>query len=527
MLRWILILAAFLPCAGMAREYEFRPGQTLGQTDTASDFVFKGTAVSNTPTGAPLIHDSNLFFGSGDTFAETLTQFKIVSVIKGDKNTDAITFRHYEDITPQNERRGWLGVAYHFEPGRTYLVFASTTGTAGLCKQLGTGYHFKTDYGAVRCANDQPVTAKTIHEIVWDELAAMLHDKDTSDVQYAMAQLDQLSGGLDFPADYRYGLDFQRQNVSELVRGLVYDPDPSIARTAIAAIGSHNPYMDESLAANWMAKVGAVTVPGLTPLGEAKNPGGAQYWWDLASVADGKTDGTTRALAIVALGIVREPALKSHLAHWLTDPDAAVRGSAAVLLADFPDMATRERIAKLAADPDSTVAAAVARSIGFGQCAEFADILSGLLRHPDPKVHKYAAMSLLSFSPDTPGVAAAMNANLDDPVYGAVITNAVAGKYPDRYFDHLVQVAEGKLKVPFGAWWGGHNPADTAWRTLFNYIKAQPPESLRSGRLDSWLDALDQIVMTAPHRHEHDLLDFYNQRGLTARAQKLGASQPQ
>ena len=69
-----------------------------------------------------------MFFGTQDTFADTLTRFKIVSVIKGDRNANEITFRHHEDITPPEKRSGLLQVAYHFEPGRTYLVFAGKTG---------------------------------------------------------------------------------------------------------------------------------------------------------------------------------------------------------------------------------------------------------------------------------------------------------------------------------------------------------------------------------------------------------------
>jgi len=232
-----LVLVAALFCSSLAHGERLRPGQTLGQTDTMADFVFKGIVVSSTAAGTPQIHyNSDLFFGSGDTFVEKLTRFKIVSVIKGDKSEDEITFRHYEDATPQEKREGLLQVAYHFEPGHAYLVFAASSGTAGFYKQVGTGFGFKADYGVVRCANAQPVSAKTIQEIAWVELTAMLHDKDAGDIQYAMVQFDQLSGGLHFAADYRYGVDFQPQGVLKLINPFLKSPDPHVAQAAAALI---------------------------------------------------------------------------------------------------------------------------------------------------------------------------------------------------------------------------------------------------------------------------------------------------
>ena len=71
-----------------------------------------------------------------------------------------------------------------------------------------------------------------------------------------------------------------------------------------------------------------------------KNTGGELYWRDLVTMADSKASNETRATAIRALGLVREPVLEQPIDRWLADPVPPVRASAALLLADFPGPAT-------------------------------------------------------------------------------------------------------------------------------------------------------------------------------------------
>jgi len=517
--------------SGVARGFAVPSPRTLTELDTQADLVFKGIAVSNKLTGpAPETDGSGMSVmhmpGMG-VAVKGVTQFKIVSLIKGDLAGATLTFLHNEILGPENKRPGWTFQAgYHFEPGRAYLVFAKKANTAGLYEQLIDGASEKTDEGAFRCFDPKPVKANTIQEIVWNELVALLHSGTMGEVEYAMFELDEMSGGDRLFSHGDAGLDFQRQDVTELIHGLVFDPHPQIAQTAIAAIGSHNPYMDEQRAVNWLATVGAVPPSGVTGYRNTENIGGTEYWKDLAAAADGKADGETRAMAISALGLVRQPELEKHLDHWLADPDAAVRSSAVVLLADYPDMATRERISKLAADSDPGVDRAAARTIGFGQQAEFADILATLLKHPDLKARKYAAMSLLSFSPKTPAVAAVLEANVDNPEIGYLVVNALATEHPEKYLDRLAETAREGFPVaaaPPRIWWGGRDPAWVAWQTLLKYIEAQDTESLRAGKFDKLLDALEQAPK--PSASRKDLAAFYQKEGMTARARNLNAKE--
>ena len=60
------------------------------------------------------------------------------------------------------------------------------------------------------------------------------------------------------------------------------------------------------------------------------------HWKSLVSLANGKARDETRAMAVRALGLVREPLLKKPIARWLGDAAPAVRTSAVLLLAAPP-----------------------------------------------------------------------------------------------------------------------------------------------------------------------------------------------
>jgi hypothetical protein len=249
-----------------------------------------------------------------------------------------------------------------------------------------------------------------------------------------------------------------------------------------------------------------------------KNIGGELYWTDLVAVADGKSDDATRALAIVALGLVREQALKKPLEQWLADPSPVVRSSATILLADFPDMATHDQLNTLAADPDPAVRASVARSIGFGQQTAEADILSKLLRDQDATVRKAAAMSLLSFSPKSEVIAAIFRANLNNQEFTPLFLIALARENPEIYLDDLVKVM-GNNALP-ATWWGGQIPSSTAQQILFTYLKTQPVEKVTSGKLDRYIDVVESAALKSSGNVFY-VYAFYLQRGMTERAKKI------
>ena len=68
-------------------------------------------------------------------------------------------------------------------------------------------------------------------------------------------------------------------------------------------------------------------------------------------------------------------------------------------------------------------------------------------------------------------------------------------------------------------WWGGQIPAFTAWEILFRHLQAQPSASLRSGKLDRYLDAMEKVGNYSSSE-PRDIYAFYLQRGMTERAQR-------
>jgi len=180
-----------------------------------------------------------------------------------------------------------------------------------------------------------------------------------------------------------------------------------------------------------LATVGSADTQGLVKMNSKMvNLGGDIYWNDLVTVADGKSDDATRALAIAALGLVREQAFEKPLERWLTDPSPAIRSSATILLADFSDMATQDRLNKLATDPNTEVRVSAALSIGFGQQASNVSVLSKLLGDDDAKVRRAAMMSLLSFSPKDDSIAAIFKANLENQEFTPLFLLALAARIP-------------------------------------------------------------------------------------------------
>jgi len=502
--RYIITLLALLPFENPAQGYMVRGALTLDQLTATADIVFKGTATSSVA-------------GNGQwDGANQKTEFKIISVVKGQSPGDSLNFFHYDKVSPEGIE-GYEPQHYHFEPGRTYLVFAKRA--ERYFEPLWTRPTVKQDQGVILCADDKPVSAKTVKDVVWSELTRLLQSSKGGDVCYAVNELDQMSGGGWGDAGQRRFdtvLDFDRKDVVEAVHGFVTNPDQGVAQAAISVIGSHNPYMSEERAPFWLATVGSADTQGLVKMNPKMiNLGGDLYWHDLVAAADGKSDDETRALAIAALGLVREKALEKPLERWLTDPSPAVRSSATVLLADFPDMATHDRLNTLAADPDPAVRASAARSIGFAQQTAEADLLSKLLGDQDAKVRRAAMMSLLSFSPKDDSVAAIFKANLNNQEFTPLFLLALARENPAPYLDGLVKEME-QNAVPAN-WAGGETPWFAARQILFKYLQAQPFEQVTSGKLDRYLDAIDKAALNTNGVPIY-IYAFYVQRGMTERA---------
>jgi hypothetical protein len=374
----------------------------------------------------------------------------------------------------------------------------------------------KDDQGIFLCSDNKPAPANTVKEALWNELAVMLHSKDFGAVTYAIRLLDRMSGGRD---SFDGSRDFDRSNVVRVVHHLMTDADPKIAQAAITVVGSHNPYLSDERAHLWLATIGAAEAPGSYKLDpKMRNIGGELYWKDLESIGAAKHSAETRALAIRALGLVREPALRQAIDRWLGDPEPVVRASATVLLADYPGPVTDQQLTVLAGDNDPVVRACVARAIGFSQRNKLADLLGRLLADKDAEVRRMASMSLLSLPPRNEAVARVMRANLENVEFQPLFLNALARENAEPYLADLAKVVEQKTQ-PVN-WNGGQIPALTAWEILFKHLQAQPAKILRSGKLDRYLDALEQVGDYSSSEPS-SIYAFYILSDMTDRAKKF------
>jgi hypothetical protein len=503
-LRYSIPLLALLLCLNPVHGYMVSGPQSLDKLTETADIVFKGTATSSVGGN-----------GKWDG-ANQKTEFKIVSVIKGQNPGNSLNFFHYDNVFPEGIE-GYEPQHYHFEPGHTYLVFAKRAN--GYFVPLWTRPTSKQDQGAIWCADDKPVSAKTVKEAVWSELTGLLQSAQSAEVSYSINQLDQMSGGGWGDGRWRRfetTLDFDRKGVVEAVHGFVTNPEQGVAQAAIGVIGSNNPYMSEERAPFWLATVGSADTRGLVEMNpKMENIGGDMYWNDLVAAVDGKSDDATRALAIRALGLVRQPALEKPLERWLADPSPAIRSSATILLADFPDMSSQDRLSRLATDPDPDVRASAALSIGFGQEASDVATLSKLLGDDDARVRRAAMMSLLSFSPNSDSIAAIFKANLNNQEFSPLFLLALARENPAPYLDGLVK--EMKQNAVPENWAGGETPWFAARQILFKYLQAQPFEEVTSGKMDRYLDAIDKAALNTNGVAIY-IYAFYVQRGMTERA---------
>jgi HEAT repeat protein len=505
------LVLALLGWVSAAPGYLVAPSLSLEKLVTEADLIFKGTAVSSGPA-------QDEWFKPCMGFAARETGFKVISVLKGEAPGATLRFCHYDEST-RPEVRIFEPQYYHFHAGRTYLVFAKRSEAAGVFRQLWASHKAKRDQGVFWCPDDRPVSAGTIREAVWGEMTQMLGSADVTNVTYAIHQLDQMSSRLDTYGDTQ---DFDRTNVLEAIHGLMTAPNVRVAHAAIAAVGSHNPYFSDERTIHWLATVGSAEVPGIGKMDpKLENTGGELYWQDLVNLVDSKASSETRALAIQALGLVREPSLKKSIERWLADLDPAIRASATLLLADFPGPETCQRLATLAGDAAPEVRACVARAAGFSQRVEAADTLVKLLADSERKVREAAAMSLLSFSPKDKAVAGIFRANLGNEEFQPLFLIALARENPAEYLDALVRVVEQKAEPR--NFWGGQLPAFSAWEILFRYLQAQPVETVRSGKLDQYLDALEKVGNYSSSE-PRDIYAFCVQRGLNERAKRYRAA---
>ena len=124
----VLNLTWLLACAGIARGYLLGPALSLEKLAKKADLVFKGTAISSGP-----VRDKA--FEPYPDFVARETLFQVISILKGQRPGDQLMFRHYDE-DPRPQGHSFQPQFYHFEPGRTYVVFAKKGKPVGIFCQL-------------------------------------------------------------------------------------------------------------------------------------------------------------------------------------------------------------------------------------------------------------------------------------------------------------------------------------------------------------------------------------------------------
>src|SRR5208337_4297403 len=189
--RLLLLCAAFvfalLAWVESGKGYLVGPPLNLEQLSLTADIIFKGTAISNAPA-------ADKWFEPCPGFVVRETEFKVVSVIQGAMPGGTLQFRHF-DTNPKPGGYMFEPQHYHFDVGRTYIVFAKGGETTRVFRQLWLNHKGIEDQGVLLCPDDRPLAAKTVKQAFGDEMTLMLRSASADDVKYALQQLDQMSGG--------------------------------------------------------------------------------------------------------------------------------------------------------------------------------------------------------------------------------------------------------------------------------------------------------------------------------------------
>jgi len=484
--------------ATRASGYPVGPAVALEQLAKTADLVCKATVVADRPT-------TDAWFEPLPGFEVRDTELRVVSVVKGGKGVKVVHFHHY---APTSGPAMYAPQSYRFTTGRSYLVFAAK-GTGGGYRQVAKSHTSKEDQGVMLAADARPHRGKTITEVVWAELQALLASKTSDDVVTAIAQIDQMSGGRDTALS-----DFARPVALAAIRPMIASTDTAIATAAITVFGADSPYFVDADAAYWLAGIGKGTIPGIGPRTPTQHPTADVAVKELIAVADGATSAELRGLAIRALG--RSHAIPAAtIERWSHDRDPAIRRAAVLVSAELADHTV---ITATRTDASEAVRHAVALAIGFSQDPALVPLLGPLLQDASRSVRMAAAMSLLAFAPAD--AAPMMKANLSSD-FRPLFVNALARRDPQPYLAMLAEVIEKHLQP--SAWWGGTIPAGDSWKILFDYVKARPAAELTAGKLDASLDALEKMQWFSSSE-PRDLYALYLRRGLPARAKRFRAA---
>lgn len=522
-LGWCCLLGLVAVCRD-AGAYPVAFALTLTELTNEAGLVVKVKAVGTRPIDDP-------WFEKHNGYQSVATEFEVLGVHKGELKAKRLEFRHYAESDDDQLGRLYSPQWYRFEPGKSYLLWTAKPETGGdipMCRTIWKSHRTIEDQGAIRAADDVFHPELSIKDAVWTELKALAASDNPKDVAYALTHLDVMTGGEDSTKH-----DFPRVAVNAIAAGILDRSELDLVRAALRVMGQNNPYSSNEYAAGWLGSIGKGDLPGYSLWPKRLRNEGAHVHWkrlvQLINRSDARDEPLpveTIAIAVRTLGWAEVDELFSHVEGWAKNKDIEppVRQAAIVLLADFPRQTDRRTIQALAKDADAKVRLGAALAIGYGQFVDLVPDLAKLVDDESSETRRYAVMSLLSFSPEN--ARKQLAARVADPQWGVLFSNALAKEDAESQQRELMRNIR-EARVPDG-WWGGHVPWGVAWERLYKYARTLPEASLKAGRHDELLDALESPSTKSekdPHWYSssepRDLYAFYVQRGLRERAKKF------
>lgn len=513
--RMMMMSLTVLCCVGaasIAGAFPVKFAAGLDELIQEADLICKAVVVSVDPVTDP-------WFDKVQGYEPYSATLRIISSFKGSPSSKEIEFHFYGE-SKKEVAVGFWPQTYHLLSGQTYIIFAKQSPAKGIYRQLWKNASTKQDQGVILAANQEPREGKSVGDVLWAELTGLLQSKHANDIVYAVRQLDDMSGGA--PHDHA---DFDRAKVLKTIIPLIRSQHEEVAKAAILALGSRNPYLSDDNAAPWLASVGHGDIAGYMPWRLDKEYlGGKLFWKELAAIADGDSCLAVRAVAIRAMGRSHQLEVFDLANRWVKSPTAEIRQAATLLLADFPDRTGDDTLRSLAKDPSPLVRRSAALAIGYGQFVRLVPVLGELLR--DPQVASAAALALLSFP--LKQNREVLEGNIKHADYMPLFVNALARENPQPYFRELCEIIRTGRQPK--NWWGGQIPWTVSWDILFKCAQGRTAVAWKDGEFDAVLDVLEYPASGAKRptycssSEPRDLYALYVQRGLTDRAKKFRAA---
>lgn len=539
-----LLLAEPFPYKVPDSRADKSPGR-LEEMERNADLVFKGKVISSDAV------TNKAFPYWGDPHA---TKLDVITVLKGTADTKELMFLH---LTHGPDRWGGGSPPPDFvlNPGESYIVFAARADKPDYLYSPATNSVAQvSDYRqlmrgipAIRASDDRPVGGLSVKGAVWRELCGLLQQSDSAGRIYAVDRLEILSLAGRQDDRWRRSDDFEREAVLKAVQPLLTNTNEMVAASAINCFGVGGSSIDLSPhRSGWMSitrgcsDVDPRSVAMVAPQADT-----------LVSLANSSPSRLARVAAIAALSCTRFAVVSNSFPRWLSDPDAAVRAQAVLLLPDFPGGFSERCLSERAADASATVRAAVADAIGYGRMETLLPLLASLFsaapvqKDSGPRPHKgmqgdgyfevgaddihsSAGYALLKF--DAEQVREILKTNLWDKGFGLTFIRKLAPNGAEPYLPILArrlithtsgsekEAAKSGFHWPLSYWLGGDY--GWAWDTLLSYLQAQSRDSLAEPRMASLLDAL-QIADDPDDERTRSLYKFLLDKGLIERAKEL------